>query len=282
MSRLSSERVHEKRGTALLCDAPELPATRAMPRPWEASRRPIQAADGQILEQASYRPVFPVHNGSKRLSMRRNRPHIPLQNYRSAHISRSLGTSAALVVALDLTGVTIRRRSEIPHAKRTTPGDGAALVVPAVGVGPGRVMADTEAGRQVREDTPGGPYNLTTVQQHHRATRVVRTAPLIGSLRGLERGPRRSGLRGCPRSDDRPRSLLGVAHHAHDCGVAFDVATEVTCTPAPGTDSRASPAPPGDRPGLGQGFGHADGSGTPIVDVTSDPDLGRSDVAFRR
>ena len=111
----------------------------------------------------------------------------PLQNYRSAHISRSLGTSAALVVALDLAGVTIRRRSEIPHAKRTTPGDGAALVVPAVGVGPGRVMADTEAGRQVREDTPGGPYNLTTVQQHHRATRVVRTALLIGSLRGLAR-----------------------------------------------------------------------------------------------
>ena len=81
----------------------------------------------------------------------------PLQNYISAHISRSLGTSATLVVALDLTGATIRRRSEIPHAKRTTPGGGAALVVPTVGVGPGRVMADTEAGRQVREDTPGGP-----------------------------------------------------------------------------------------------------------------------------
>ncbi len=70
-----------------------------------------------------------------------------------------------LVVALDLTGVTIRRGSEIPHAKRTTPGGGAVLVVPAVGVGPGRVMADTEAGRQVREDTPGGPSD-----PDHRAT----------------------------------------------------------------------------------------------------------------
>ena len=39
---------------------------------------------------------------------------------------------------------------------------------------------------------------------------------------------------------------------------------------------------PGGRPGPGQGFGHVDGSGTPIVDVNPQTDLGRSDVAFHR
>ena len=114
-------------------------------------------------------------------------------------------------------------------------------------------MADTEAGRQVREDTPGGPYN-----PDHRAT----TRPRNPCGQGCSSYRRFAGpgavttsirLRGCSKSDDRCLAHTRLTHHAHDCGVAFDVATPPQARAASGEGSRASLSPQEAVQDLGRG-----------------------------